>query len=389
MKKAAITFAVLSPLAGLAHAQSSVTLYGLIDEGFEAVSNVAAGTPNSGGRLFRLDATNGLNSSRWGLKGTEDLGAGVRALFQLENGFELNNGKLGQGGAEFGRQAFVGISSERLGTVTLGRQYDSVVDYVGRLEFGDSNEGTGHSAHPADLDNFNNGRRTNSAIKFKSVDYAGLSFGGLYSFGGIPGSVSESQVYSLGVGYAHGPVALAAAFLHVRNPAASLFGSNPSDTSISNGLTSSPVFSGYATADSYQVIGAAGSYTLGPAVFGLTYSNIRFGDIALLGKGTAIFNNAEANFQYHISPRLTAGGAYNYTRGSSVTGSIGGANYSQFSLGADYNLSVRTDLYASLVYQTVNGHDSTGNRAVADISGESASSNNHQAEARVGLRHRF
>jgi predicted porin len=77
-----------------------------------------------------------------GLRGTEDLGGGVRTVFVLKNGFELNNGRLAQGGAEFGRQAFVGFETDRLGTITLGRQYDSVVDYVGKLEFGDSNLGT-------------------------------------------------------------------------------------------------------------------------------------------------------------------------------------------------------------------------------------------------------
>jgi predicted porin len=93
------------PIATLANAQGSVTLYGLIDEGFEAISNATTSGGAPGGRQFRLDATSGLNSSRWGLKGREDLGGGLAALFQLENGFELNNGRLGQGGALFGRQA--------------------------------------------------------------------------------------------------------------------------------------------------------------------------------------------------------------------------------------------------------------------------------------------
>jgi predicted porin len=388
MRKKFIAITLLSPFVSVAQAQSSVTLYGLIDEGFEAISN--APTQGAGaGRQYRLDATNGLNSSRWGLRGSEDLGDGLKAVFQLENGFELNNGKLGQGGAEFGRQAFVGLSNDRFGTVTLGRQYDSVVDFVGGLEFGDSNVGTGHSAHPADLDNFNNSRRTNNAVKFRSSDYAGLSFGGLYSFGGVAGSASRNQVYSLGANYKSGPVVFGVAYLNVRNPATSLFGSNPSDTATSNGLTGSPVFSGYASANSYEVLGAGGSYTIGAAVLGATWSNVRFSHISAINNATAAFNDAEASFQYHFSPHLLAGIAYNYLHGSAVTGTIGGSNYSQFAAGMNYSLSARTDLYAAVDYQTVNGHDSTGKGAVANLSGLSPSSNRYQTIGRIGMRHRF
>jgi predicted porin len=382
---------LLSPFigTGVAQAQGSVTLYGLIDEGFEAIGNAPTQSGNSAGRQYRLDATNGLNSSRWGLKGSEDLGGSLKALFQLENGFELNNGKLGQGGAEFGRQAFVGLSSDRFGTITIGRQYDSVVDFVGGLEFGDSNVGTAHSAHPADLDNFNNGRRTNNAVKFRSIDYGGLSFGGLYSFGGVAGSVSRNQVYSLGAGYKNGPITLGAAYLNVRDPAASLFGSNPSDTATSNGLTGSPVFSGYASANSYEVLGFGGTYAIGSAVFGATWSNVRFIGVAAINSTTAVFNDAEASFRYHIGPRLVAGIAYNYLHGGAVTDTIGGSNYNQFAAGMNYSVSARTDVYAAVDYQTVNGHDSTGKGAVANISGVSPSSNRYQTVGRIGMRHRF
>jgi predicted porin len=387
MKKTLVAIATTSTFASIAHAQSSVTLYGLIDEGFEAISNVA--TSGGGARQYRLDSASGLNSSRWGLRGAEDLGGGLKAIFQLENGFELNNGRLSQGGAEFGRQAFVGISSSKFGTVTLGRQYDSVVDYVGTYAFADTSVGTAHSAHPADLDNFNNSRRTNNAVKFKSADYAGLTFGGVYSFGGVPGSVGTNQIYSVGVGYKHGPLNLGAAYLDARNPASSLFGSNPSDTPTSNGLTGSPVFSGYASASSYHVVAAAGTYSIGPATIGANWSNVRFANIASLNHGTAVFNDVEASVQYHITPALAAGVAYNYLHGSAANGPVGGANYSQFGGGVEYALSVRTDVYAAVDYQVANGHDSTGHGATANLAGLSPSSNRYQTVGRVGLRHRF
>src|ERR1700688_50443 len=126
MKKQAICMTLSCLFVAGAHAQNSVTLYGVIDEGFDYTNNV------NGKKDYELQSGY-AQGSRWGLKGAEDLGGGVKALFQLENGFDVNSGNLNQGGRMFGRQAYVGLSSAKLGTVTLGRQYDSVVDYLAPL----------------------------------------------------------------------------------------------------------------------------------------------------------------------------------------------------------------------------------------------------------------
>src|ERR1700739_2517468 len=152
MKKSLVALAALGAFACGAHAQSSVTLYGIVDEGFNINTNAG------GKHLYNL-SSGVLQGSRWGLRGTEDLGGGLSAIFVLENGFDVNTGKLGQGGLMFGRQAYVGLSS-RYGTVTLGRQYDSVVDYLGPLGAGEQ-WGGAFVAHPSDTDNLNNTNRTN------------------------------------------------------------------------------------------------------------------------------------------------------------------------------------------------------------------------------------
>ena len=169
MKKSLLALAALGTFAGAAHAQSSVTLYGIVDAGLAYANNVG------GHHLYETSAGN-LQGDRWGLRGTEDLGGGLKALFVLENGFNAFSGKLGQGGDEFGRQAYVGVSSQ-FGTVTLGRQYDSVVDYTGALEVG-SQWASFYGAHPGDLDNMNNSNRVNNSIKYTSANYSGITFGG-------------------------------------------------------------------------------------------------------------------------------------------------------------------------------------------------------------------
>jgi predicted porin len=101
-----------------AHAQSSVTLYGILDAGVEYVTHAAK---QGSGNLWRLNTGNRINS-RWGFTGKEDLGAGLRSIFTLESGFATNNGTLQQGGRLFGRQAFVGLESDTFGAVMAGRQ---------------------------------------------------------------------------------------------------------------------------------------------------------------------------------------------------------------------------------------------------------------------------
>ncbi|MDR6376936.1 porin (plasmid) [Paraburkholderia strydomiana] len=391
MKKSLLALAALGAFAGVAHAQSSVTLYGIIDEGFNI-------NTNSGGKHLYNLSSGVMQGSRFGLRGTEDLGGGLKALFVLENGFDVNNGRLGQGGLMFGRQAYVGLSSQ-FGTVTLGRQYDSVVDYVGPLEAGDQWGGY-IAAHPGDIDNFNNAYRTNNTVKYTSADYAGLKFGGTYSFGGVAGNFTSNQIWSLGAGYNNGPLVLGVGYLNARTPAASggLF-NNGGTAATPATAVSSPVYGAYTSANTYQVIGAGGAYTFGAATVGLTYSNIRFANLGAafaqpnVRGQSATFNNAEINFKYQLTPALLVGAAYDYTRGASIEGASR-AQYHQGAVGVDYFLSKRTDVYVIGVYQHASGEvlnaAGTGvTEAHAGINGLSGSSNQNQLAARVGIRHKF
>ncbi|MFK4448377.1 putative porin [Caballeronia udeis] len=385
MKKSLFALAALGTFAGAAHAQSSVTLYGIVDAGFVYANNIG------GNKLYEPSAGN-LQGDRWGLRGTEDLGGGLKALFVLENGFNAFTGKLGQGGDEFGRQAYVGLSSQ-YGTVTLGRQYDSVVDYTGAFEVG-SQWASFYAAHPGDLDNMNNSNRVNNSIKYASANYSGLTFGGLYSLGGVAGQFNRNQIFSAGLGYAQGPLVLGAGYFNVKNPNFSFFGNNSTSSTTASNMTGSTVYSGYASAKTQQVITAAGAYTFGAATVGATYSNTQFKDLGqTVGtglnphglSGNAKFHNAELNFKYQLTPALLLGAAYDYTKGYGVND----AKYHQGVLGADYFLSKRTDLYFDAIYQHASGTDSTDHAAVADINGLSPSSTSNQVAAVVGIRHKF
>jgi len=383
MKKSLLALAALGTFAGAAQAQSSVTLYGIVDAGFAYANNIG------GNKLYETSAGN-LQGDRWGLRGTEDLGGGLKALFVLENGFNAFTGKLGQGGDEFGRQAYVGLSSQ-YGTVTLGRQYDSVVDYTGALEVG-SQWASFYGAHPGDLDNMNNSNRVNNSIKYASANYSGLTFGGLYSLGGVAGQFNRNQIFSAGLGYAQGPLVLGAGYFNVKNPNFSFFGNTASASATGNNMTASQVFQGFASAKTQQVLSAGGAYTFGPATVGATYSNTQFKDLgqtAVTGAravtGNAKFHNAELNFKYQLTPALLLGAAYDYTKAYSIANE----KIHQGILGADYFLSKRTDLYADAIYQHASGTNSLGVGATAQINGLSQSSTANQVAAIVGIRHKF
>jgi predicted porin len=379
-----------------AHAQSSVTLYGVIDEGIQFNTNNrnVVGGHNVGGRQWNLDSLSGPSGSRWGMTGEEDLGGGLSAVFRLESGVNLNNGNFGQGGTEFGRQAYVGIASHDFGTVLLGRQYDSVNDYIGYMTFGLAGYGNG-IAHPGDLDNTTHVSRPNNTVKYISPNLHGFTFGGTVTAGGVAGSVSTNSGYTAGLGYKQGPLAFGLAYELFKNPSSpgAVLNSNanaaPTATTTLYGSLNSGYLAGPNPATSWQVIAAAGQYNFGSFVVAAAYSNVRYANIGRYNGASAGFNDVEVNAMYRFSPTVFFSVAYNYLKGNAVRGDIGDQTYHQFYAMADYALSKRTDLYATATCQLASGTNSVGTAAVANISNVGDSSNDRQTLFRVGMRHRF
>jgi predicted porin len=119
-----VTCAGLAGFAATAHAQSSVTLYGIVDAGVEYVNHAS-----KDGGATRL-VSGGKNTSRWGLRGVEDLGGGLKAVFQLESGINIANGQFDDStGAIFDRRATIGLKN-RFGQITLGRNFTTTYDYM-------------------------------------------------------------------------------------------------------------------------------------------------------------------------------------------------------------------------------------------------------------------
>ncbi|WP_158229238.1 porin [Collimonas sp. PA-H2] len=212
MKKTLIVLSALAALAGAAHAQSSnVTIYGIVDSGIEFANN--------GKDSVSRVQSGSLAQSRIGFTGTEDLGGGLKALFMLENGFNVDNGSLAQSGLLFGRQAFVGLGSAA-GTVTLGRQYEPLHSLHVKFSthavgFGDASAAYVPAIEDVRLDN---------SLKYVSPAFAGLAMTLFYALGentALPAAgKSYGNLLNIQANYDNGPLAAALSYVSKRKTAA-------------------------------------------------------------------------------------------------------------------------------------------------------------------------
>jgi predicted porin len=405
--KLAATAAAAMCMNTAASAQSSVTIYGIIDYGINYVNNAQVyqvGAPNGrvGGRQW-FNSSSILQGNRLGFRGAEDLGGGYSAFFVLENGFDVGTGRFQQGGDLFGRQAYVGVGAP-YGKVTFGRQYDEMVDYLGPISAAAYNGA--YADHPSDLDNVGNDFRANNAVKFTSLKYAGFAFSGLFGFGNNASSFATSSVKSFGASYSYGQFTVALAYLNANSPNQSFWGNNATSSTTGNnlgavtGVTSNPIIAGFASARTLETYGLAGTYVTGPVTSGFTYTKTRFEDLnsptagtlsltnPLGYTGSASFDNYSLFSIWYITPSLYVSGAYDYLAGGRINGKPD-ARYHTFNATVTYFLSKRTSLYFNGNYQRALGVDSTGKEAVASMVAVTPSNTGKQVVARIGIRHLF
>ena len=206
MKKTFVAVAVLGAFAGSAMA-ADVTLYGKIDLGLQ-YQHLDNGTTTTD----QFKETSGQNSgSRFGLKGTEDLGNGMKVGFVLENGFSADDGKMGQGSRLFGREAQMYLTSD-YGTLGFGRM-GGLSSGLGSYNMNSFMAmGTGWGDQASKLSNFGLNRdRYDNSIVYRTPSFAGFQVAAQYSFkmnGQEEVHTRANQRYAaLGATYKNGPFA--------------------------------------------------------------------------------------------------------------------------------------------------------------------------------------
>jgi predicted porin len=356
--------ALLPLIPGAAMAQSNITLYGVVDIGVEYLTH----SPNTSGgssNQARLSAGN-LSTSRFGLRGVEDLGNGLKAIFVLENGFDLDTGRQGSNNRLFGRQAFVGLQNQ-YGTVSLGRHQTLLYDFS--TTFDPMAVATRYSMLMHDK--WMSSRADNS-VKFFG-QYNGIYYGLLYSTGydstaggEIAGDYRAGREMSGSVGYTNGPFAVRTVYDEVRG----------------NTATTQQNYERRAT--------IGGSYTVGPArlLAGYRYYTGNFTTSSLRT------NLYWAGVQYQVTPALSLTGAAYYT---DVRDSQ--ADPISFVLTSSYALSKRTDVYAIASYARNRNGSAMGltgfgpslNAQATTLvnTTETVGAGQSQLGAIVGVRHRF
>ena len=313
MKKTLIALAVLAA-SGAAMAQSSVTLYGVADIWLGS-SKV---TVNGAGERQTVINTSGVNGSRFGLKGTEDLGGGMKAIFQLENGYNLDTGAQKTAGSIFDRQAYVGLDTG-FGTVTLGRQYSPYDDFNGTVApnyYAFTFYATGLVAQNGMADYSS---RNNNSVKFQSANYSGFSAAALYAFGENKNSLTNvngdaTDTAGLNIQYANGPLVVGYAYQQDKLAKVVGFGQDK---------------------NKYNLIG--GSYD--------------FGVVKLTGSYNQAKNDTTKDKEYQVGLVVPLGAASitaGYARSKSDAGAISNTG-SGYAVLATYDLSKRTRLYAGAV----------------------------------------
>lgn len=326
---AAAACAVAAP----AHAQSSVSLYGQVDEW------VGAQKFPGGGRAWGMQG-GGMSTSYLGLHGTEDLGGGYKAIFTIESFLRAQNGQFGRfnGDTFFARNAYVGINSP-YGTVTAGRLTTHLfLSTILFNPFFDSYQfspmvyqtflGLGtFPTYPSDQSAVGDSG-WNNAVSYTSPEFGGANFGAMYAFGNQAGD-NGSKKWSAQVNFANGPFTATAVYQYVN------FNGAPRDLgSLVSGMKGQSIAQVGATYDlKYAKLFGQYMYTKNDLVAGSWHVNTAQGGVSVpIGAGCAM-------------------ASYAYSRNA------GGLNQTRqtWAVGYDYPLSKRTDLYAAYMNDHLSG----------------------------------
>jgi len=308
MKKSLIALAVLAA-SGAAMAQSAVTLYGIAD--------VWVGSTKSGvgaASVTRV-GSGGFNGSRWGVQGSEDLGGGLKAVFKLEQGFDLSDGTATAGTA-FNRQSFVGLAGG-FGTVTFGNVWSSMDDVIGA---GNGAFDTGAFSPLYSMSG--SVHNTYSDLPRNAIKYASPSFGGFsgsFTYGLDENAAVSQDVVDFQVSYGAGP--LAAAFAY----------------QVSNGTT-----------DTDRTL-VNGSYDLGMAKVLASFGQVK--------TGSAKTSDVQFGLDVPLSSALTVSGSFAQSDDNAAAGD---GERTGFGLAVKYSLSKRTFTYAGV--RNVDAKDSAGTK---------------------------
>jgi len=323
MKKSLIALAVLAA-SGASFAQSSVTIYGLADVWFGSVkTNDGSGTNKSVTQL----SSGGVNTSRWGIKGSEDLGGGLKANFKLEQGFNIDTGTSGSSDGQtatqtFSRESYVGLSGG-FGEVRLGKTWDAYDDVSGASDA-----------------MFDANALAPMKYVFKSTNYLSNPANQVYyatpTFGGFAGAVS----YALAEDPRDGSSTAANAKVSV-SAFNVTYGAGPVAAQLGYQVQHSNVNG----QDDQKFTRLGGSYDFGVVVGKLTYGHVS--NVGYVQGSDA--REYQIGVDYPVTSALTLSASYAKSDDDNSNG-VFEQKRKAYGIGAAYTLSKRTFLYTGYTF---------------------------------------
>jgi len=340
MKKSLIALAVLAA-SGASFAQSSVTLYGVADVwlGSSKVESNVNGV-NSSLTSTKLDS-GGINTSRFGFKGSEDLGGGLKANFQLEQGINVDTGAQGHAGVAFDRQSWVGLSGG-FGEVQLGKTWSPYDDVRS------SNNDTFNANIAASFNTWVGYQdRLNNSIKYQSPTFSGFSGAVSYSLGeDKTATASASRIAAISAKYAGGPVSVGVAYQEQTQTGGvnSAFNALPGMGSTNLFGLAPQLAASFTGKTKYALIN--GSYDFGVAKLIGGYNKVKQDVNATTGAGNYEANEFNLGVEVPLATSLKLGAGY---AESKLKGN--GTDFGKtkgLSAALTYSLSKRTMVYGAL-----------------------------------------
>ncbi|BEI36382.1 porin [Polynucleobacter sp. HIN7] len=432
MKKSLFALAAVGAFAGAAQAQSSVTVYGILDVGYVG-GNAKATTVNSSGTQVTPSETVSLlgqsaqTTSRLGFRGTEDLGGGTTAFFTFETGLQPNQSTL----SSFNnRQAFIGLGQKGLGNARIGTQYTPIHEAVGATGANQLNnlvgdviypQNTGLTNQDGSASNANAGYtvRANNMIRFESDTFAGFKGKAFYVQNsrnqdqrtysasssstatqgyingiGYTGGNTNSTGWGLGLDYRIQKFLISANYQSFKQENSWTYQENLVPVVTAAGQTavvtrSTGVSTGELTNlnDNQWYVGATYDFGIVKAYAQYINRKIESGlDSNLYGKRTA----QQIGLRGNVTKTVELWGSAGMGRNSAFGVSNPTANFTGYQLGANYWLSKRTNLYT--IFGASNTSSTSGNYVIRASNGNADGPRNLSANANnyaVGVRHTF
>jgi predicted porin len=360
--------ATVATAAGLgspgAMAQTNVTVYGIVDTSIHYVSSDSA----TGQSNIRMD-NGAIANSRWGVKGSEDLGDGLSAVFRLEGGFNGDSGSQSDSTSLFNRATYVGLNSSTFGQLTMGRQqtpfFDLMVEHFDPLTVGnyDLNEWL-----PAGATRI----RNSNMLKYFGT-FGNLSAGVSYALGEQAGASRQGSQVSSTLRYAAGALEFGGAYQNTVSAVNANWKDTSYNLSVTYDLSVAKLFAGY-----YRITDSTG---MTPVYFAAAHSQASV-DGGGIGGIERTDNGYFLGVRYKATPKWTLTGAAYYDRSSNVSintlGNLGdGSRYDLVAL-AEYALSKTTTVYGTIDY------NKASKAQIVELAGKSS-----VTDVAFGIRHVF